>query len=142
MVSFQQLQAVFLRASLGGAFGALVMVGYLFTLPFWRLTMGAVALELPIWFCAMALTYLPVTLLTAVCAHFALRRLPWSGLVLTAVCAPPLSLFSYYLWGWYMTEFAAAVDWWRGWLPPVAASLTAFALEFRSARHRDDAVAV
>jgi hypothetical protein len=91
---------------------------------------------------AMALTYLPVTILTAVCAHIALRRLPWSVPVLIAVCAPPLALGSYYLWSWYMTEFAAAVDWWRGWLPPVAASLATFALEIRSARHTLAAMAV
>lgn len=127
-MSLDHAKTLLMRASLGALFGAIVAAASWFALPRRSLSLNML-LELPLWLLATAMTVLPVTVLSAACARMALFRLTWPPLITACVVGSALSVASIYAYGWYMTEVAPAVSWWKGWWMPAAASFSTALIE-------------
>lgn len=129
MLSIAHIRSTLLRAVVGALLGAVIAATGFLTLPRWSPSLASLVVELPFWLLAMALTFLPVTVLSAVCTRVALERLPSRSLVSALGTATALAVISPFAYGWYMTEVAPATNWWRGWWVPAAASALTVIIE-------------
>ena len=91
-----------------------------------------VSADLPLWFLAMGVLVLPIALGSAALARLLLLRPVRISPAPMLVAAPITCAASIFVFRWYMSELAPAVNWQSGWPLPAVASVVAIALEARA----------
>ena len=89
----------------------------------------AVTFDLPLWLAGMALTVLPVALVSGGAVRIALHLYSWPPLLTACLLVPVFAAGSYFAFVAYMSEVAPAVNWTRGWWLPAGASAAAIFIE-------------